>query len=220
VALVGQAGAARDKDRAASAVHLARDRRAARAVADLGPPVSECIDVKDPTKALLRLERFIEGWPHESALVGGLAMIARVRTRTTMDADVVIIAPPPPSELLEHARASGYEYDPEDIEEWFEGGLVRLRAPEGDLDLIIADDPFLVDVATRASTVTLDEATIPVAQVEDLLLLKLAANRPIDLDDALAIRDSFKDRLDREYLRSQGETINVDAIRFLDSEES
>ena len=174
--------------------------------------------MRKPLEALSKLNGFVEGWPHGAALVGGLAIVARVRTRTTADADLVIVAPPPASHLLEYAKRCGYSYDQQDIQEWFDGGLVRLTAPEGDLDLILADEPFLLDVVQRATSVSFGQVALPVATVEDLLLLKLSANRPIDLDDALAIKDALGHSLDFTYLKHQGEKINVNALRFLQSD--
>lgn len=56
---------------------------------------------------------------------------------------------------------------------------------------------------------TVGHATVSVATVEDLLLLKLDANRPIDLDDAIAIKDAFEETLDRRYLAEQGDVLDL-----------
>ena len=167
---------------------------------------------------LARLARFVATWPHPAALVGGVAMLARVRSRATRDADLVIVAPAPERALLDHARRHGYGYDGADIEDWLAGGLVRLDGPEAGVDLLIADDPFLQQVALRATPVSFSGVLLPVAAPEDLLLLKLAAARPIDLDDALAIKDALGDTLDRAYLSAEGARQGIGVDRFLDED--
>lgn len=165
-----------------------------------------------------RLASLVDGWSHPVAVIGGLAVILRVQPRATRDIDIVIVAPEPRDALLPALGAAGYEYESEGIDEWLDGGLVRAHVPgtgEG-LDLIIADVPYLVGVATRARPVVVDDQTLPVATLEDLLLLKLEAGRPQDLDDALAIRDAFAATLDRALLSTLGPMVGVDAIAFLD----
>jgi predicted nucleotidyltransferase len=174
--------------------------------------------VSDPF-GLDRVCAFLDAWPHPAAVVGGLAVVLRVRPRLTRDVDLVAVVPDDRRVLLDHLRASGYVWNEDDIEEWLDGGLVRARCATAALDVIVADDPFLVDVARRAEPVTVEGRALPVATLEDLLLLKLEAGRPQDLDDALAIKDAFADRLDKGYLRAAGSRIGVDAVAFLRSEE-
>ena len=169
---------------------------------------------------LARVGRFLDSWPHPSAVVGGLAIVLRVQPRLTRDIDVVVVAPPPCRALLPALVDAGYSYEEEGIDEWLDGGLVRATVPEtGEgLDLIVADVPYQEELAARAEPLEIEGVTLPVATLEDLLLLKLEAARPQDLDDALALREAFADRLDRDYLRRWGPTLGVGALRFLGSE--
>jgi hypothetical protein len=50
----------------------------------------------------------------------------------------------------------------------------------------------------------------------DLLVMKLEANRPIDLDDVIAIKDAFGDRLDLAYVRAQADRRGQDVRHRLD----
>ncbi len=164
---------------------------------------------------LARAASFIDAWPHPVAVVGGMAVLLRVRPRLTRDIDLVVVAPAETHDaLLAQLTRSGYAYD-DDIVEWLQGGLVRATAADGQLDLILADDAFLVAVAERARPVDVEGKRLPVATLEDLLLMKLEAGRPQDLDDALAIKDALADGLDRRYLASAGAALGVDALRFL-----
>ena len=62
---------------------------------------------------------------------------------------------------------------------------------------------------SRATPVELGNAMLPVASVEDLLVMKLEANRPQDIDDILAIKDAFADRLDLHCVREQTERLGI-----------
>jgi len=140
------------------------------------------------------------------AVIGGVAMIARARVRVTQDVDIVLaVGPEDVADVLRAAAAAGLEHDDDPTSrELFEAGLMRLFVgPKGggaSADLIFADSPFLERVMTRATTVDLGIVALRVATVEDLLLLKLEANRPIDLDDAIALKDVHGGSLDREYV--------------------
>ena len=62
---------------------------------------------------------------------------------------------------------------------------------------------------SRATPVVLGDATLPVATVEDLLVLKLEADRPQDIDDILAIKDAFAERLDLHYVRGHTDRLGI-----------
>ncbi len=163
--------------------------------------MSGLLDALAPCAALL------DAWGHPWALIGGAALIAHVRSRLTEDLDfAVAVAPSEEASFLEHARGRGFTWLASDQALFLEGGLLRARAPGGiSVDFLIADDALYGQVVSRAQSVALGGVAVRVATVEDLLLMKLDANRPLDLDDALAIKDAFGPRLDRAYLRSAGE---------------
>ena len=173
--------------------------------------------MSDPL-GLDRLRAFLQGWPYRAAIVGGLGIVLRVRPRLTRDIDLVVEVPGDRTVLLDHLRRAGYGYEEADIDEWLAGGLVRAQARYALLDLIIADDAFLQEVVQRAEPLIVEGHELPVATVEDLLLMKLEAGRPQDLDDALAIKDALAKQLDEAYLDRAGARIGVDAVAFLRSD--
>lgn len=71
-------------------------------------------------------------------------------------------------------------------------------------------DDISVELLQRANRVHLHGIDLPVATVEDLLLLKLEANRHIDLDDAIAIKDAFGEALDRAYIDRWAKTLGIE----------
>lgn len=158
----------------------------------------------------------IAAWNKPCAVIGGAAMVLRVRARPTRDVDIVITAQREDvDDLLRLARELGWTWgDDPQTRELAEEGLVQLFRP-GDkrlrfgIDLIFVDGPFLARVVARATAVSIGSVSLPVATVEDLLLLKLEARRGIDLDDAIAIKDAFEETLDKSYLAEQADLIDV-----------
>jgi hypothetical protein len=164
---------------------------------------------------LERLAALLTSWGRPAAIIGGLAIVARVRERTTRDADVILSLDASEAEtFLSLAVQAGYAFDEVETREFLEGGLMRLWGPpsrvEGaGLDILLADEPFLERVVERATVVSFAGVLLPVASVEDLVLLKLSANRPIDIDDVLAIRDVFEGQLDGGYLESSARALLI-----------
>jgi hypothetical protein len=168
------------------------------------------------SEAVEQAAALIRAWGRPCAVIGGAAMVLRVRARPTRDVDIVMTAGREDLEaLLKLARDASWTYaDDQQTRELAEEGLVQLYRP-GDrrlsfsVDLIFVDGPFLERVVARATQVSVGSTTLPVATVEDLLLLKLEAGRGIDLDDAIAIKDAFEKTLDRAYLEEQARALGV-----------
>jgi hypothetical protein len=159
--------------------------------------------------AVERAARLVAAWKKPAAIIGGICVVARVRPRLTRDVDLVItVGPDEVAALLELARREGYDFDEKETRELIQGGLARLWTPPGRtggvaLDLLFVDSPFLAGLTTRATLLELGAATAPVATTEDLLILKLEAHRPHDIDDILAIKDIVDDRFDLGRVREE-----------------
>jgi len=80
------------------------------------------------------------------------------------------------------------------------------------VDMIFVDSDHLALAASRATTVDMGFCQLRVATLEDLLLLKLEANRPQDIDDILAIKDAHRDALDMAYVRAGAERLGLGAL--------
>ncbi|MBI2375371.1 MAG: hypothetical protein HYV07_15355 [Deltaproteobacteria bacterium] len=163
---------------------------------------------------LRRLAAFLTELGRPAAIIGGVAVIARVGTRATRDVDVVIgLHAADVDRVLDLATRHGYAFDPND-REIFAEGLIRLwpivDGPRGfGADLIFADVPFLERVVARATSVDLAGVSLPVAQLEDLVVLKLEAGRPVDIEDVFAIRDAFAASLDLARIRSEAALLGL-----------
>ncbi len=157
--------------------------------------------------ALRRLARLLAEWPHGAAIVGDVAISARVRPRLTDDVDVVIAVPAGElPALLALARHHGFvEDDAPGAKELAAAGLLRLWSSESPMpygiDLMFVDSDHLEQTVRRSTQVDVGVGSLPIATVEDLLLLKLEAHRPHDIDDILAIKDAHGATLDLDYVR-------------------
>ena len=74
---------------------------------------------------------------------------------------------------------------------------------------MVADDALFAQTVARARPALLGGVAVRVATLEDLLLMKLDAGRPLDLDDAIAIKDAAGTSLDRAYLRDAGARLGL-----------
>lgn len=173
-------------------------------------------------QGVARLARFVGELQRPAALIGGVAVIARAFVRLTRDIDLLVSCPASGAAgLLEVAKRHGYAWDPAEVKDFLEAGLLRMWSPpsrrEGlGVDILLVDSPFAEEVVRRATPLEVLGARIPVATPEDLLLMKVEANRPIDLDDAIAIKDAFADQLDLDYLRSRADQLGSDVRRRID----
>lgn len=171
--------------------------------------------MKEPlSAATVRLSQFLARCG-SAAVIGGLAIIARVKPRTTDDLDIVVAATAADvPRLLEAARGCGYRWKEGDVPDFIEMGLMRLESAAGKengygLDIIFADGEMLARVVERATPVSFGGLMLPVATLEDLVLLKLDANRPVDIDDVLSIKDAFGATLDFAYLQRCADELRI-----------
>lgn len=170
-------------------------------------------------EAARRLGRLLEALGRPAAIIGGIAINARVRVRATRDVDALIaIVPGDVVRLVQLAREQGYDPGTSPEQDLREMGMVRLWGPPGRpggtiADLIVADVPYLQEAVARATPVSFSGLELPMATVEDLLVMKLDANRPLDLDDAIAIKDAFAQKLDLAYVRRQADSAGAPVRR-------
>jgi hypothetical protein len=156
----------------------------------------------------LAIEQVLAALEAESVrylVVGGVAVVLHGHLRTTADLDLVVqLAPenarraiaalaalgfrpraPVPAEQFADAQVRQSWMDEKDLTVF---SLWSDRLPELEVDLFVKE-PFPFDeVYARAVRVPLDTTTATVVSLEDLIALKRAAGRPIDLADVEALR--------------------------------
>lgn len=161
-------------------------------------------------------------------LIGGAAMPAWGRSRATADADFLLNlefgteqGQQQTAAIVEAFRKAGFAHmvnaDRRRIDDkwilhfWFP---VRDRGFSIRVDLILVSGPEGKQVLERAVLRQIDGVQVSVASCEDLILLKLAAGRPIDVADAVELLAIHAGRLDMEYLRRQARQNEVgDALK-------
>ena len=135
-------------------------------------------------------------------LVGGLAVASTGEPRATLDVDVSAWVDPAKSRETIECLCRTLRAIPADPVDFVEKRRVlpvmtstRVRA-----DIIFASLAMEREAIRRAIIKPLAGRLIPVASVEDLLLMKLISERQKDIADARALLRRFKTSLDLEYL--------------------
>jgi hypothetical protein len=131
------------------------------------------------------------------ALIGGRAVAARGFPRMTLDYDLLTSEP----RVLERdiwrpLEQAGATADPRkgDYDDPI-AGVVHLSFTGGaEVDVILARWKWELQIIQRAEPLDVGGVTVPVPRTSDLILLKLAAGGPIDLQDAMALVETNRKR--------------------------
>jgi hypothetical protein len=137
-------------------------------------------------------------------LIGGQAVLLHGVPRLTEDIDVTlgVDASGLPS-LLSACRSLSLSVLPEDAEEFVrETFVLPVRHGESGIrvDFIFSTTPYERQAIARAESVVLAGVPVPFASAEDLLIHKLFAGRPRDLEDAAGVIRRKGRQLDWAYL--------------------
>ncbi len=137
-------------------------------------------------------------------VVGGVAVVLHGHLRTTADLDLVVgLAPENARRAIEALRSLGFvPRAPVPAEQFADAATRRAWVSEKGLTVfslasaalrglevdLFVQEPFDFDAAwSRAVRVRLDEAIATVASIDDLVALKRASGRPVDLEDVAAL---------------------------------
>jgi hypothetical protein len=135
----------------------------------------------------------------EYVLIGGLAVQTHGHVRTTNDAD--LIPAPDPANLerlaaaLRQLEARVLNPGQEDVQ--VSAGMLpratiwQFATRDGGIDVmheVPGGDPY-ADLSKRALRVELGDIEVPVVDLDDLIRMKLARGRPLDLADVAALTD-------------------------------
>jgi hypothetical protein len=135
----------------------------------------------------------------EYVVIGGIAVQVHGHVRMTNDIDLI---PSPTPQNLEHlasaleqleARVLNAGSEPLEINAQMlpRATLWQLATRHGDID-VLHDAPgaaSFTQLRERALLITLDEHPIPIASLDDLIKMKRAAGRPVDLADIAALTE-------------------------------
>lgn len=138
-------------------------------------------------------------------LIGGQAVLLHGESRLTEDVDATLgVSPDRLPAVLEACKSLGLEPLPTDVEAFVRQTFVLPAAePETGIriDLIFSTTPYEAQAIKRAVLVELGSVMVPFATAEDLILHKLFAGRPRDLEDAAGVVRRQAKGLDWDYLK-------------------
>lgn len=169
----------------------------------------------DPIERLLRAAALLESRSGlRTCLIGGMARNVYAERRATADVDVIVDVADP-ADVIARAGELGLVAVPSEVAALRVAQMTRLRLPEeltGDtrLDVIARSHDYYGRVLDRSVVVAALGVQIRVARAEDILLLKLLADRPQDRLDVEAIASAQGARLDRELLRTEATALEVE----------
>jgi predicted nucleotidyltransferase len=153
---------------------------------------------------LARVARTLRAHRIPFMIIGGQAVLVHGEPRLTADVDVTLgVAPARLATVLEACRAIDLEPLPADVEDFVRDTFVL---PAGDpesgirVDLIFSTTPFESQAIERAVPIDVSGEAVPFATAEDLILHKLFAGRPRDIEDAEGVVRRKGDEVDWTYL--------------------
>jgi hypothetical protein len=151
------------------------------------------------------------------AIMGGFAVRLHALPRPTFDIDfTILLARDQLPALYLHAEQLGYQVPEPQRQGWIDtvNGLpvVKCALPLGDraidVDLFLAETPFQKELLCRRQQHQADGWSAWFVTAEDLILLKLLANRPkdrVDVADILFIQP----QLDAAYMREWAQKLGT-----------
>lgn len=137
-------------------------------------------------------------------LIGGQAVLLHGEPRLTQDIDVTLgIGPDEMSKIVDAAQEAGLKPLPEDPDGFVtETFVLPCEEPETGLrvDFIFSTTPYEAQAIDRAAQVDIQGESVRFAAAEDLILHKLFAGRPRDMEDASGVVRRKGEELDWEYI--------------------
>lgn len=137
-------------------------------------------------------------------VIGGQAVLLHGDPRLTQDVDVTLARDPSAvADVLSACAALGLRPLPEDAAAFARRTYVLPAVDDVTgvrVDFIFSTTPYERQAIERAVQVEIGEALVPFASAEDLVLHKLFAGRPRDLEDAASVVRRKGETLDWRYI--------------------
>jgi Nucleotidyltransferase of unknown function (DUF6036) len=138
-------------------------------------------------------------------LFGAQAVTIWGRPRLSADVDITVAIAGPPDDFVVAALDAGFDLRTSDWRDLVARARVLPllhRATEMPLDVVLAGPGLEAEFLERAVVTTLAGMEVPVISPEDLVVTKLLAGRPKDVDDVRGILEERHERLDLARVRS------------------
>jgi hypothetical protein len=167
----------------------------------------------DFEELVARVARALAGARIPFMLIGGQAVLLHGEPRLTLDIDITLgVAPDQLNDVLAACTLARLRPLPQDLAPFVRSTYV-LPAEDEDtrvrVDLIFSSTPYERQAIERAVTVELSDVAVPFASAEDLVLHKLFAGRPRDVEDARGVVRRKGHTLDWPYLAAWAREFSV-----------
>ena len=169
-------------------------------------------------RALKKIVEVLEKEDIDYCLFGGLAMQVYKRIRATKDIDLIVsFALENPFELINRIERAGFNFDKKKGVIKINGfKLLRFIYNDEDtgfeifIDLVITKGEFQKQILNRKTKTDFLGIKVNIASLEDLILLKFLANRPIDIVDASVLLEENKKGIDKIYLKTWAKRLDIE----------
>jgi len=165
-----------------------------------------CFEVssQNPVVSLLRdLVPAIEKHGLRWFLFGAQAAILWGNVRSTNDVDITVIEPADREAFVNAMREHGFDLKYSDRESMTNSRVFPFnhRATGIKLDVVIGGHPLEETFVDRAVDVDIEGIQIPVISPEDLIVVKILAERPKDIEDVRSVIVRQRKSLDTAHIR-------------------
>ena len=158
----------------------------------------------DFSALIARIARELAGRQLPFMLIGGQAVLLHGQPRLTEDIDITLGVDPTHLHVIQQVcSALGLEPLPKDVPAFVRDTFVlpaRHLETAMRVDFIFSTTPYERQAIGRAVGVILEDVSVPFATAEDLVIHKLFAGRPRDLEDAVGVVRRQGSALDWEYV--------------------
>ena len=169
-------------------------------------------------RALKKIVEVLEKEDIDYCLFGGLAMQVYKRIRATKDIDLIVsFALENPFELINRIEKAGFNFDKKKGVIKINGfELLRFIYNDEDtgfeifIDLVITKGEFQKQILNRKTKTDFLGIKVNIASLEDLILLKFLANRPIDIVDVSVLLEENKKGIDKIYLKTWAKRLDIE----------
>lgn len=149
-------------------------------------------------ESFILVNRFLQEQSVRYCLIGGMAAGYWGEPRFTRDMDFTVVSQGGIGEIEKAFKKAGFKT--------MGKGESQLQVVQKDghhfqADFILAETEYQDWVVQRAQEIPMFELKVPICSPEDLIILKLIANRRQDLLDIEKVLEHHFNELDKEYLK-------------------
>lgn len=157
------------------------------------------------TSLIKRIARQLDTSSIPYMIIGGQAVLLYGRPRLTRDIDITLgVDTDQFARIDDVCRSLGLESLAEDGYAFaLKTKVLPVEAPDSKVrvDFIFSFTPYETQAIERANRVSLDDSVVRFASCEDVVIHKMVAGRPIDLEDVRHLIAKNRKQLDLSYLR-------------------